>query len=209
MGSQVMRRPRLLPFALMGMLLLLGVKLEALRRGGEGTGLLVSQAVASAPTPTPTPTPTPAPGAPARQDAPPAADAAAERAILETLRARRGEIEAREGALAQREMLIAAAERRLAGRLDELSSLQQRLEAEARTRDERTEQGWRQMVRLYEGMRPRDAAGIFDDLDMAVLLQVVDRMREAKAGPVLAAMRPERARLVTTELARHRARPLP
>ena len=201
MGSQVMRRPRLLPFALMGMLLLLGVKLEALRRGGEGTGLLVSQAVASAPTP--------APGAPARQDAPPAADAAAERAILETLRARRGEIEAREGALAQREMLIAAAERRLAGRLDELSSLQQRLEAEARTRDERTEQGWRQMVRLYEGMRPRDAAGIFDDLDMAVLLQVVDRMREAKAGPVLAAMRPERARLVTTELARHRARPLP
>jgi hypothetical protein len=30
-------------------------------------------------------------------------------------------------------------------------------------------------------------------------------MREAKAAPVLGAMRPERARLLTTELARHRA----
>ncbi|MDB5415491.1 MAG: hypothetical protein JWR10_3826, partial [Rubritepida sp.] len=130
----------------------------------------------------------------------------AERAVLEALRARRGEIEAREVALAQREMLIAAAERRLSGRLEELTALQRRLEAEGRARDERTEQGWRQMVRLYEGMRPREAAGIFDDLDMPVLIQVVDRMRETKAAPVLAAMRPERARLVTTELARHRSR---
>jgi len=128
--------------------------------------------------------------------------------VLEALRARRAEIEAREAAIAQREMLIAAAERRLADRLGELDALRQRLEAEGRQRDERTEQGWRQMVRLYEGMRPRDAAAIFDELEMAVLIQVVDRMREAKAAPVLAAMRPERARIVTTELARHRSRPL-
>ena len=35
----------------------------------------------------------------------------------------------------------------------------------------------------------------------------MDRMREAKAAPVLGAMKPERARLLTTELARHRSRP--
>ncbi|UPY34908.1 hypothetical protein [Sediminicoccus sp. KRV36] len=205
-------RPRLLPLSLLGMLALLGVKLEGLWPDGAVPGRLVSQAVASAPAAAPVPPPTP-PVAPAsipipRSEAPPTPDALAERAVLEALRARRAEIEAREAALAQREMLIAAAERRLADRLDELGALRQRLEAEGRQRDERTEQGWRQMVRLYEGMRPRDAAGIFDDLDMPVLIQVVDRMREAKAAPVLAAMRPERARLVTTELARHRSRPL-
>jgi hypothetical protein len=32
-------------------------------------------------------------------------------------------------------------------------------------------------------------------------------MREAKAAPVLGAMKPDRARLLTAELARHRARP--
>jgi len=212
-----MPRPRLLPLALIGMLALLGVKLESLWPEAPASGLLVSQAVAQAP-PTAAPAPaatTPAPAAtttaPAATTAaptPPAADQLAERAVLEALRARRADIEAREAALAQREILIAAAERRLADRLDELGALRQRLEAESRQRDERTEQGWRQMVRLYEGMRPRDAAGIFDELDMQVLIQVVDRMREARAAPVLAAMRPERARLVTTELARHRSRPL-
>lgn len=192
-------RPRLLPLALLGMLGLMGVKLEALLSGQAPPRGLVSPAVASTPTPA---------SPPARAEPPPPPDALAERAVLEALRARRAEIDAREVALGQREMLIAAAERRLADRLDELGALRQRLEAESRQRDDRTEQGWRQMVRLYENMRPRDAAGIFDELDMPVLLQVVDRMREAKAAPVLAAMRPERARLVTTELARHRARPL-
>ncbi|TCH97174.1 hypothetical protein EJV46_17845 [Roseococcus sp. SYP-B2431] len=200
-------RPRLLPMALLAMLTLLGVKLQALRHGSAPSVALVSPAVASAPAPAPPPAGPPPPRQVAEASAPPTPEALAERAVLEALRARRAEIEGREAALSQREMLAAAVERRLTGRLEELAALQQRLEAEARSRDERTEQGWRQMVRLYEGMRPRDAAGIFDDLDMPVLIQVVDRMRENKAAPVLAAMRPERARLVTTELARHRARP--
>lgn len=216
--------PRLLPLALLGMAALAGVKLEALLRGGVAPGIVTS-AVAQAPAAqpgTPAATPpaasaaappaappaAPTPAASPAAASPPAPDQAAERAVLEALRARRAEIEAREAALAQREMLMAAAERRLADRLEELNGLRQRLEAEGRQRDERTEQGWRQMVRLYEGMRPRDAAGIFDELEMPVLLQVVDRMREAKAAPVLAAMRPERARALTTELARHRSRPL-
>lgn len=198
-------RPRLLPLALLGMLVLMGVKLEGLLAGHPVQAVLVAPALASAPRPAPTSShATP----PARADMLPPPDTLAERAVLEALRARRAEIDTREAALAQREMLIAAAERRLADRLDELGALRQRLENEGRQRDDRTEQGWRQMVRIYEGMRPRDAAGIFDELEMPVLIQVVDRMREAKAGPVLAAMRPERARLVTTELARHRSRPL-
>ena len=60
-------------------------------------------------------------------------------------------------------------------------------------------------MKLYEGMRPRDAAAIFDDLDMPVLVPIVDRMREARAAPVMAAMRPERARALTAELTRLRA----
>jgi flagellar motility protein MotE (MotC chaperone) len=130
---------------------------------------------------------------------------AAERALLAQLRARRAEIEARERDLEAREVMAAASERRLAARVEELARLVQQLEALERGRREREEAGWRGLVRLYEGMRPRDAAAIFDELEMPVLVEVVDRMREAKAAPVLGAMRPERARLLTTELARHRA----
>ena len=41
---------------------------------------------------------------------------------------------------------------------------------------------------------------------MPVLLQVVDRMKEAKAAAVLAAMQPDKARQVTAELAQMRTR---
>jgi flagellar motility protein MotE (MotC chaperone) len=125
--------------------------------------------------------------------------------VLEALRARRAEIEAREQAAAQREVMLAAAERRLMARVEELTALQARLEALERERAAREDAGLRGLVKLYEGMRPRDAAAIFDELDMPVLLSIVDRMREARAAPVLGAMRPDRARALTAELARLRA----
>jgi flagellar motility protein MotE (MotC chaperone) len=101
--------------------------------------------------------------------------------------------------------MLAAAERRLTQRVEELTALQALLETLERDRAAREEVGVRGLVKLYEGMRPRDAAVIFDELEMPVLVPIVDRMREAKASPVLAAMRPDRARVLTAELARLRA----
>jgi flagellar motility protein MotE (MotC chaperone) len=134
---------------------------------------------------------------------------AAERALLEQLRSRRTEIDRREHAVNEREVVLAASERRLTERIEALAALQARLEAAEQARTEREEAGWRQMVKLYEGMRPREAAAILDELDMAVLVQILGRMGERKAAPLLGAMRPERARQLTAELARHRtANPL-
>jgi flagellar motility protein MotE (MotC chaperone) len=62
-------------------------------------------------------------------------------------------------------------------------------------------------VKLYENMRPGDAATIFNGLDMHVLLEVVRRMNQRKAAPILAAMDPAKARALTAELARAPAIP--
>jgi flagellar motility protein MotE (MotC chaperone) len=167
-------------------------------------GLMAAQAQ-PAPAAPAAATSTSAPTPPAAPPAAPTPDTAAERALLEQLRARRTEIEAREQAAIQREVIVAAAERRLSQRIEELSALQSRLEAMERERSQREETGLRGLVRLYEGMRPRDAAAIFDELEMPVLLPIVDRMREARAAPVVAAMRPDRARTLTAELAKLRA----
>lgn len=129
----------------------------------------------------------------------------AERALLEQLRARRAELEAREQTIASRELVLAAAERRLGQRIEELTQLQQRLEAMERSRGEREEAGWRGLVRTYENMRPREAAAIFEELELPVVIQILDRMGERKMAPVIGAMRPEKARVLTAELARHRA----
>jgi flagellar motility protein MotE (MotC chaperone) len=109
--------------------------------------------------------------------------------------------------LTQRETTLRAAEQRLHQRANELTATQQRLEATSRGLTDREEQGWRQMAKLYEGMKPREAATILDELEMPVLLGLMQRMNERRAAPLLAAMKPERARLLTAELARSRAKP--
>lgn len=144
-----------------------------------------------------------APAARLTMDDPPVSES--ERGLLLSLRQRRTEIEAREGALAEREAILSAAEKRLSARLDELTNLQRRLEALETARKDRDEANWRGLVKVYENMKPRDAASIFNDLDLPVLLQVVDRMKETKAALVLAAMQPDRARQLTAELAQLRA----
>ncbi|BDG73021.1 MotE family protein [Roseomonas fluvialis] len=214
-----MIRPRLLPVAIAAMAGLFVVKAESLVGLLRGGAAVVAPARAADPPPAPAPAPAPAPVSAARAPAQPPAAApqaipvaapdpatAAERALLEQLRARRTEIEAREQAVVAQEVVLQATERRLARRVEELTALQQRLEALDRSRTEREEAGWRGLVRTYEAMRPRDAAAIFNELEMPILVEILDRMGERKAAPVIGAMRAEQARLVTTELARHRAR---
>ncbi len=131
-----------------------------------------------------------------------------EMAVIEDLRRRRLALEERERALAEREALVMAAERRLAARIEEVAALQRALEAQDRAAREREEAGWRGLVRIYEQMRPRDAARIFNELEMSVLIEVVARMRERIAAPILAGMEPDKAKALTAELAQRRARPV-
>jgi flagellar motility protein MotE (MotC chaperone) len=141
---------------------------------------------------------------PPKQDvAPPISES--ERALLLDLRKRSGELDAREAAIGAREAVLSAAETRLTRRLDELGALQKRLEALEAARSAHDEANWQGLVKLYESMKPRDAAVIFNDLDPSVLLPVLDRMKDRNAAQVLAAMLPDRARLATTELAQLRA----
>jgi flagellar motility protein MotE (MotC chaperone) len=124
--------------------------------------------------------------------------------LLTDLRQRRAELDRREAEISAREATFAAIDARIDARVRELTALQRKLEALERDRNERDEANWRGLVKLYETMKPRDAALIFNDLDLPVLLQVVDRMKEAKAAVIVAGMQPERARLLTTELSQMR-----
>jgi flagellar motility protein MotE (MotC chaperone) len=127
-----------------------------------------------------------------------------EESMAAALRARREALDQRERNLATREALMATVEQRLAARATELLSLQREGEAEEAAARLRAESSWMTLAKLYEAMRPRDAAEIFNELDLPILVQVVSRMSERRAAPVLAAMTPERARQVTAELARIR-----
>lgn len=127
-----------------------------------------------------------------------------EKALLQELRQHRQDLEQRADAIAARESLLVAAEQKLTARVAELQALQARLEGLSAAQKQREEAGWQGLVKLYETMKPKDAATIFNDLAMPVLLQLMDRMKDAKAASVMAAMSPDKARDVTAELAQMR-----
>ncbi len=124
------------------------------------------------------------------------------------LQQRREQLLQLEARLAIREAALRAAEADLAAQLDRLEALRgelQELVGLANTEEEERQQ---QLVKVYESMRAKSAAQIFDRLDLAVLLPVAKRMKEVKMAAILAAMNPDRARIVTTELAREQSLPV-
>jgi flagellar motility protein MotE (MotC chaperone) len=206
-----LKAPRLLPITIFVLAGLLAVKSAEMVRAAaaavEHGRALTTTAQAATPASSERRAPAPGPGQPAAAATPevdtaPVSDG--ERTVLLELRQRRQELDAREAALAAHESLLAATEQKLSGRVAELQVLQRKLEALQAASQERENAGWQGLVKLYEMMKPRDAATIFNDLEMSILLQVVDRMKELKAAPVLAAMLPDKARDVTARLAKMR-----
>ena len=193
---------RLLPLTIAALACLLMVKSAQIVRAVASTA--TAETAASTPIKADMPPP-PAPASKSVADTPPPISDG-ERGVLLELRQRRQELDAREATLVARESVLAAAEQKITARVAELQALQKKLEALDAARQQREDAGWQGLVKVYETMKPRDAAAIFNDLDMQVLLQVVDRMKEAKAAPVLAAMQPDKARELTTKLADMRTR---
>lgn len=129
-----------------------------------------------------------------------------ELALLQSLKARRKQLDDRERVLNQRSELLQVAELKLQSKLDDLARLKSQLEDTDQTRQKQADANWSGLVKMYEDMKPGDAANIFNVLDMQVSLEVLDRMDVRKAAAVLSNMLPERARIVTQMLAMKRTR---
>ena len=55
---------------------------------------------------------------------------------------------------------------------------------------------------MYEGMKPKDAARVFDRLEMSVLYDIASQIAPRKMSDILGLMQPEAAERLTVELAR-------
>lgn len=133
--------------------------------------------------------------APREQSASPA-----EAAIRERLEQRRQNLEHRDQDIALREEMIRQAEERLEERLNRLREAEDGgRSAEA---DARREQEMANLVAMYQAMRPKEAARIFDRLDLDILVPVVLEMNPRTMAEIMAAMSAESAERLTVALAR-------
>lgn len=124
-----------------------------------------------------------------------------ERVVLERLRARRKELDEREARQQLREDLLKAAEERIEKRVSELKELEQRIGVAVDEKKKNEDQEFKNLARMYESMRAKDAARIFDRLDLTILVKVARAMKPAKVADVMAKMKPEVAERLTIELA--------
>jgi flagellar motility protein MotE (MotC chaperone) len=126
---------------------------------------------------------------------------AGERAVLESLQQRRQELEARSREIEVRDSLLKATEKRIEQRLQELKDSETRLTGAEKKRDEEEAGKFKSLVLMYENMKPKDAAKIFDRLNMQILVEVVNAMNPRKMSDVLGQMSPEVAEKLTVEIA--------
>ncbi len=121
--------------------------------------------------------------------------------MFKDLAKRRKQIEKSEKDLHVREALLKAAKQEIDRKYQELTRLRKEIEALLDKQSEEEQERIDSLVKIYEGMKPKDAARIFNTLDIDVLVSVISKMSERKVSPVLAAMNPERVRTITIMLA--------
>ncbi|MCB2053997.1 MAG: hypothetical protein KDE35_07125 [Geminicoccaceae bacterium] len=124
--------------------------------------------------------------------------------VARDLMRRREAIERREAALNIEQRTLELLRQDLRSYVAKIEGLRDEVAALVETIDEEDRRRIEQLVDVYEKMKAKQAAAIFDRLEPDVLLEVARRMREAKLAAVLARMDPPRARFLTTELARGR-----
>ena len=124
--------------------------------------------------------------------------------LLQNLSKRRAELDQRAEELDQRELLLKATEQRVQEKIDQLQKMQTQLDAELGKVDEQEDQRLQSLVRIYEAMKPQEAAAIFDKLEQPVLLQVLTRMKDKSVAAILPHLDGDKARSITMALAEHK-----
>ncbi|MEZ5826066.1 MAG: hypothetical protein R3C97_15435 [Geminicoccaceae bacterium] len=122
--------------------------------------------------------------------------------VAADLQRRQADLDKREAEVALREQALAATRAKLDEQLDRLEALRAEISGMIEKVEADEEARLQQLVAIYEKMKGKEAAQIFDRLDPDVMLKVAVRMREAKLATILAKMDTARARYLTAELAK-------
>lgn len=126
----------------------------------------------------------------------------AERAILERLKARREQLDQRAREIDIRENLLKEAEKRIEAKVAEMKAVQAQISAAKAQKKQAEDARLNGLVATYENMKPKDAAKVFDHLEMPVLIQIAARIKPRNMSDILGLMTPDAAERLTVELAR-------
>lgn len=120
--------------------------------------------------------------------------------LVKQLSNRRDQLEKRSHDLDTREALIHVAEQRVDQKIKEMEKLRAQLQTLINQGNAAQQAQLDNLVKIYETMKPQEAAKIFETLEMPVLLGVVQKMKPQRTASIMAAMNPEKAKEITVAL---------
>jgi flagellar motility protein MotE (MotC chaperone) len=125
----------------------------------------------------------------------------AELQVLQSLGQRRGELDQRENDLNTQLALMAAAEAKLDAKVNALNALKGDIQGLLNQADQKGAAEVDRLVKVFEGMKPKDAAPRMVLLDDSVRLPIAAKMKERSLSAILAQMPPADAKKLTEALA--------
>ena len=124
-----------------------------------------------------------------------------EKKLLQQLRKRRKEIESYKEEVSTTKETLDSVKQYIDDRLKLLENIQHKVKPYLYDHNQQDDQKIKKLVKIYESMQPKDAAKIFNDLQLEILIEVAINMKESHLAPILAKMQTEKARELTAKLA--------
>jgi flagellar motility protein MotE (MotC chaperone) len=124
--------------------------------------------------------------------------------VLNSLAKRREELNKQREELGSRENALRAAEVAVARKINDIRKLKEEVENLLKEYAEKEDAKISNLVSVYENMKPKDAAKIFEEFDMDALLQVVVHMKDTKVAPILSQMDATKAKEITMRMMDYR-----
>jgi flagellar motility protein MotE (MotC chaperone) len=124
--------------------------------------------------------------------------------LLRSLQERQDRLDAlleRGKELDEREESLQLLQNRIEEKLSTLQILRKEISELLKEKDSFEEQRYEHLVKVYEGMKPEDAAILVEKLHEDTAIQLLSRMKSKKAGQVLGAIKPEKAARLSEFLA--------
>lgn len=120
--------------------------------------------------------------------------------ILQELAERREALDARAKEIDKRAIQLKVAEGEIDKKLNQLREYEDRLTKLINQYTTKEQENINSLVKLYTSMKPKDAARIFNTLDLEITVAILKGMKPSTSSAIISQMTPERAQEITAVL---------
>lgn len=121
--------------------------------------------------------------------------------LLKALKEQQAKLKEEEKKLPEKEATVKVIEKKIEEKTKALEEAHRKLEELVKGVDEKEKVNLDRLVKMAEAMKPTEAAPILEGIDFAVLIEIMEKIKPAKASAILAAMAPKKAAYLMTQLA--------